>query len=94
MGIRFRKSMNLAPGVRLNLSKSGLGVSVGRRGARFGVGPRGPYTSFGIPGTGFYTIDYLGKGETPGVPGGPPAGRQVPPCRSRRKPPLCRYRRR
>ena len=65
MGIRFRKSMNLAPGVRLNLSKSGLGVSVGRRGARFGVGPRGPYTSFGIPGTGFYTIDYLGKGGTP-----------------------------
>lgn len=68
MGIRFRRSMKLAPGVRLNLSKSGLGVSVGRRGARFGVGPRGAYTSFGIPGTGLYTIDYLGKGGKPRHP--------------------------
>jgi len=63
MGIRFRRSMKLAPGVRLNMSKGGLGVSVGKRGARIGIGPRGAYTSAGIPGTGLYTINYMGKGK-------------------------------
>jgi len=33
MALRFRRSIRLAPGVRLNLSGSGLGVSVGPRGA-------------------------------------------------------------
>lgn len=60
MSIRFRKSFKVAPGVRLNVSKSGLGMSVGTRGARVGVGPRGAYTSVGIPGTGIYSINYLG----------------------------------
>ena len=33
MGLGFRKRKRIAPGVSLNLSKSGFGVSVGRRGA-------------------------------------------------------------
>ncbi|MGH2332413.1 DUF4236 domain-containing protein [Thermoanaerobacter mathranii] len=61
MGWRFRKSISLGKGVRINVSKSGIGFSVGKRGARIGVGPRGIYTSFGIPGTGLYTINYLNK---------------------------------
>lgn len=65
MRIRFRRSVKLAPGVRLNLSKGGVGVSVGRRGARIGIGPRGVYTSFGIPGTGLYSINYLKEGQKP-----------------------------
>ncbi|MCL6613235.1 MAG: DUF4236 domain-containing protein [Firmicutes bacterium] len=63
MSFRFRKSIRLAKGVRLNLSKGGLGLSLGGRGFRVGVGPRGVYTSAGIPGTGLYSINYLGKGE-------------------------------
>lgn len=59
MGIRFRKSFKVAQGVRVNVSKSGLGMSVGTKGARVGVGPRGAYTSVGIPGTGIYSTSYL-----------------------------------
>lgn len=41
MGLSFGKSIRLGGGVRLNLSGSGIGVSVGIPGLRFGVGPRG-----------------------------------------------------
>ena len=44
MGLFFRKSIGAGP-LRLNLSKSGLGVSTGIRGARIGMGTRGPYVS-------------------------------------------------
>jgi hypothetical protein len=37
----FRKSVKLAPGVRLNLGKRGAGVSVGRRGVRASANTRG-----------------------------------------------------
>lgn len=40
MGFYFRKSINLAKGVRLNLSKSGVSVSLGTKGARFTIGPK------------------------------------------------------
>lgn len=60
MGLRFRRSLKLAPGVRLNLSKSGLGVSVGVRGASVSVGPRGAYANVGIPGTGISYREKLG----------------------------------
>ncbi|EEG77011.1 DUF4236 domain-containing protein [Dethiobacter alkaliphilus] len=61
MGIRFRRSVRIAKGVRLNVSKSGVGISGGVKGARIGVGPRGAYRSLGIPGTGIYAFDYIGK---------------------------------
>ncbi|AYO30643.1 DUF4236 domain-containing protein [Biomaibacter acetigenes] len=61
MGWRLRKSIKIAKGVRLNVSKSGLGLSVGGKGFRVGVGPKGAYTSTSIPGTGLYSINYLGK---------------------------------
>lgn len=64
MGLRFRKSFKVAPGVRLNLSKSGLGVSAGVKGARVGVSSRGQtYSSVGIPGTGIYSTSYSKKGK-------------------------------
>ena len=34
MAFRFRRSMKLAPGVRLNINKGGPGVRVGPKGAR------------------------------------------------------------
>lgn len=63
MGFRFRKSVSLFPGVRLNIGKSGLGVSAGVKGARVGVGSKGAYTSVGISGTGISSVNYLGKGK-------------------------------
>jgi hypothetical protein len=40
MGLFFRKSFKLGP-LRLNLSKSGLGASIGVKGARVGVDAKG-----------------------------------------------------
>jgi len=61
--MRFRKSIRVAKGVRLNLSKSGIGMSAGTKGFRVGVGPKGVYRSVGIPGTGLYSVDYVGSGK-------------------------------
>ncbi|MTI96204.1 MAG: DUF4236 domain-containing protein [Firmicutes bacterium] len=63
MALRFRRSIRIAKGVRINLSKGGIGVSAGVPGARVGTGPRGAYTSAGIPGSGIYAINYHGKGK-------------------------------
>lgn len=52
MGFRFRRSFRLFPGLRLNLSRSGMSASVGRRGAWLTLGPRGARATVGIPGTG------------------------------------------
>lgn len=50
--------MKIAPGVRLNFSKSTLGLSFGVPGARVSVNSRGEvYTSAGIPGTGLYNVE-------------------------------------
>lgn len=46
MGWYLRKSVKLGP-LRINLSKSGIGYSVGMRGLRVGRGPRGPYVAGG-----------------------------------------------
>lgn len=52
MGFRFHKSLRIGKHTRLNLSKSGIGVSTGVKGFRVGVGPRGVRTTASIPGTG------------------------------------------
>lgn len=52
MGFRFQKSVRLAPGLRLNLSKSGVSATLGRPGASVNVGRRGVEGSAGLPGTG------------------------------------------
>lgn len=46
MGWYVRKSFRMGP-VRWNLSKSGIGMSVGVRGLRVGTGPRGTYIAGG-----------------------------------------------
>ena len=47
MGFYIRKSFKIGP-LRLNLSKSGLGASVGTKGARLGLSSKGKlYTHLG-----------------------------------------------
>lgn len=58
MGWLFRKSVKVAPGVRANVSKSGVSVSVGVRGAHVTRGKNGVTTSVGVPGTGLYHRSY------------------------------------
>lgn len=53
MGFNFRKSLKIAPGVRLNITKKGISsVSLGGKGARVNLGKKGTKTTVGLPGTG------------------------------------------
>jgi len=64
---RFWRRLRIAPGVTLNLSKSGASVSLGRRGAHLTMGPRGRRATVGIPGTGLFWSRRLD--DRPGSPG-------------------------
>ena len=59
MGFYLRKSMKLGP-FRLNLSKSGIGVSAGVKGFRVSTGPRGAMVHMGRHG--LYYRKTLGRG--------------------------------
>ena len=53
MGFRFRKSIKVLPGIRLNVGKHGINsVSVGSRGVTTNIGKHGTHTTYSIPGTG------------------------------------------
>ncbi|MGI8561875.1 MAG: DUF4236 domain-containing protein [Luteimonas sp.] len=52
--MRFRRRISIAPGLRLNLSGSGLGLSTGLRGASISVGTKGVWGYTSLPGTGLY----------------------------------------
>lgn len=60
MAINFRKSIKILPGVKLNLSKTGVSVSAGVRGARVTVGKRGTHATVGLPGTGLSVTKKIG----------------------------------
>lgn len=67
MGVRFRKSMKLPGGVRVNASKSGIGYSYGGKGFRVTKTAKGTTrTTASIPGTGISYVE-----ETNGSGGGP-----------------------
>ncbi len=74
MGFRIRKSINVGP-FRINLSKTGIGYSVGGPGFRTGVGADGrKRTTLSIPGTG---LSYQTSTKS-GAPV-PPQARQLSP---------------
>lgn len=63
MGWNYRKSVNLGGGLRLNFSKSGVGISGGVKGFRISTGPRGSRLYASIPGTGIYYTKNLSNGK-------------------------------
>ena len=66
MAWRFHKSLKIGP-IRLNLSKSGIGTSIGVRGFRVGTDAKGrSYTATSIPGTGIYERKYSSQGQAAG----------------------------
>jgi hypothetical protein len=75
VGWRIRKVFRLGP-FRWNLSRSGVGVSWGIPGFRYGINAYGRrYISIGLPGTGIYFYKYLDPpNPTPPTPaaGSPP----------------------
>lgn len=61
MGFRFRKSVKIAPGIKLNFNKKSTSVSFGGKGATYTVNSTGKKTaSVGIPGTGLYYTESVG----------------------------------
>ena len=54
MAWRYRKRIKIAPGVYINLSKSGVSTTIGTKGASVNIGKNGTYLNTGIPGTGLY----------------------------------------
>lgn len=65
MGFRFRKSIKLG-GARINISKSGIGASIGGKGFRYiKKANGGTRTTVNIPGTGIsYVKDSSGKSKS------------------------------
>lgn len=63
MGLNFRKSITLLPGVKLNLNKKSAGLSFGVKGARYSINTSGQRrATVGIPGTGIsYTKTFGDK---------------------------------
>jgi hypothetical protein len=70
---RFRKRKKLFPGVTLNLSDKGAGVTVGNRGGRVSVNSSGRTTvGASVPGTGIYFQETVSSGKR-GAPATAPA---------------------
>jgi hypothetical protein len=65
MAFRLFRRIKIAPGITINLSKSGLSASAGMRGARVTLGPRGVRRTVGIPGTGVSYSENRSIGGSP-----------------------------
>ncbi|WP_295888191.1 DUF4236 domain-containing protein [uncultured Thiohalocapsa sp.] len=63
MGFRFRRSLRIAPGIRLNFGKRSMSLSLGPRGASVTIGGRGTHANVGLPGTG---LSYRHRLDSPG----------------------------
>lgn len=66
MGLRFRKTISLGKGIRLNIGKTGVSISAGIPGFRKTIHSSGRVTTtVGIPGSGLYYVDtdHIGKNK-------------------------------
>ena len=52
--MRFRKTITIFKGLKMNLSKSGVSFTVGGKGVSANLGKQGVFLNTGIPGTGLY----------------------------------------
>lgn len=66
MAFKFRKRIKIAPGVTVNVSKSGISGTVGAPGASVNIGKKGAYLNTGIPGTGIYDRQKIGGSNKSG----------------------------
>lgn len=68
MGLRYRKSINLGGGFRINISKSGIGYSWGVKGYRVTKTAKGTIRrTASIPGTGISFVDETSKKKQQGT---------------------------
>lgn len=73
MGFRFRKSIKILPGIKVNLTQKGISsVSVGGKGLTINQGKKGTRVTASIPGSGLSYSQQLGSSKTS------PGARPVP----------------
>lgn len=63
MPVRFRRTFTLFPGVKVNVSKGGMSVTVGRKGFHLNFSKHGVRQTTGLPGSGISHTSYLYKNE-------------------------------
>lgn len=61
MPVRFRRTFKIFPGVKINVSKSGISTTIGPRGFHLTFNRHGVRQSVGLPGTGLSETSYLVK---------------------------------
>ncbi len=62
-GFRFRKGIKLFPGLKLNISKSGVSTSIGKKGATINLSSKGTRGTVGLPGSGMSYSRYWKGGQ-------------------------------
>ena len=63
MPVRFRRTFTLFPGVKVNVSKGGMSITVGKKGFHLNFSKRGVRQTTGLPGTGISHTSYLYKND-------------------------------
>ena len=63
MPFRFRRTVKIFPGVKLNLSKGGMSVTVGPKGYHLNFGKQGVRQTIDLPGVGLSHSTYLFDGD-------------------------------
>ncbi len=61
MPVRFRRTFTLFPGVKVNVSKGGMSITVGKKGFHLNFSKRGVRQTTGLPGSGISHTSYLYK---------------------------------
>jgi tetratricopeptide (TPR) repeat protein len=74
---RLRRSKQIIQGVRVNLGKRGLSLTVGGKLGRVTVGPSGTHVGASIPGTGVYMTQKMGSAEDTTAPSDGSHGRSA-----------------
>jgi hypothetical protein len=64
MSFRFRRSIRVLPGLRLNVGKRGMSTSIGGRGAHVTIGRGQLRDTVGLPGTGLSYTQVEGPPKT------------------------------
>lgn len=64
MPTRFRRTFKILPGVKVNVSKSGISYTVGAKGYHLNFSKRGVRQTVGLPGSGISHTSYLVKNDS------------------------------
>jgi len=85
MGLRFRKTFSILPGIKLNIGKKSASVRVGVKGFGFTTGTAGQTVSASLPGSGF-SVSHKLKGRSAPTRVDAPARAAKAPAAERRRP--------